>query len=392
MSLEARRQYLGAIRERYEKARRTEKTRILDEFCAVCGYTRKYAIRVLRNQASARRMRPGPKARYGPEVVRHLAILWRAMNCICSKNFKAALPLWLPLYRGHELTPEIRRLLLRMSPATIDRLLAPERRAAQLRGISTTRAQKAWIRSKIPIELLNSKITEPGFVEADTVAHCGASGAGSFAHSLTLTDLFSAWTENRACLGKDALAVLEQIKSIERGLPFILKGFACDNGTEFLNESLHSHFTERNHRPIKFVRRRPYQKNDAAHVEQKNFTHVRQLFGYERIDNPDLVGLMNEIYREYWNPLQNFFIPTLKLKEKARVGSRIQKRYDPPETPCERLLKSEQVPNALKLRLAEHRQRLNPFTLKLKLDQKLKIFFELVDISKRSKKCLGTAA
>ena len=385
MSIEARRQYLSAIQLRYQNARKFEKTRILDEFCQVCGYSRKYAIRVLQGRLKPRlSSRPGPSPLYGPALVRHLVILWEAMNRICSKKMKSALPLWLPYYRAPDFTAEIRELLLKISPATIDRHLAPHRRSS-LRGISTTQPRKmTWIKSQIPIELLHARVTEPGFIEADTVAHCGDSVAGTFASSLTMTDLQSGWTENRACLGKDSLAVLQQIQCIERSLPFPMQGFACDNGTEFLNESLLRHFQERNTRPVKFVRRRPYKKNDAAHVEQKNWTHVRQLFGYERIEDPDLVAMMNEIYRWYWNPLLNYFTPTMKLAEKTRVGAKLIKRYEKtPRTPYDRLMANPALSGLLKQPLHERRSLLNPFKLKQELDRKLKIFFQLVEIYKR---------
>lgn len=381
MSIEARREYLTSIRKRYRNSRRAEKQRILDEFCAVCGYSRKYAIRILSEQVHPRSGKPGRRPKYTPEVIEHLKVLWLLMNRLCSKNMRVALPLWLPYYSDPSCTPEIRALLVSMSPATIDRYLKPYRKDTTFRGLSATR--RSWVKSKIPIELLQGAVLEPGFIEADTVAHCGSSLLGEFIYSLTMTDLYSGWTENRACLGKSQDAVLSQIRSIERSLPFALKGFACDNGTEFLNESVYRYFTERQKRPIHFVRRRPYKKNDSAHVEQKNWTTVRQLFGYERLEDIDLSKLMNEIYQAYWNPLLNYFTPTLKLKEKTRIGAEIKKKYELPLTPAQRLLDSPVVHGSIKSRLIEHHKLLNPILLKTELDKKLKIFFQLVEIEKR---------
>lgn len=174
----------------------------------------------------------------------------------------------------------------------------------------------------------------------------------------------------------------KRIAQVEKELPFPVKGFACDNGTEFLNERLYEHWTKREN-PVDFVRRRPYQKNDSAHVEQKNYTHVRELFGYERFDHGELVPLMNEIYQQYWNPLWNYFTPVMKLKSKERVGAKIVKKYDEPKTPYQRLLLSPDLSQEDKDRLKQRMAGLNPFHLKKQLDAKLKIFFNLVDHFKR---------
>lgn len=384
MSIEAKREYLNEIRERYSKSSKAQKTAILNEFCAVCGYNRSYASRILSGTVRLRKNKPGKKPIYGPEFTQHLNTLWLSMGRICSKKMKAAMPLWLPFYKDPGCTDQLRAQLLKISPASIDRLLNKYRREVG-RGLSTTKAQLSWIKSRIPIELLHGTVTQPGFVEADTVAHCGNSTAGSYVNTLTMTDLYSGWTENRACFTKDALCVLEQIMNIEKTLPFLMLGFACDNGTEFLNESLLNYFQDRKRRPVKFVRRRPYKKNDAAHVEQKNFTHVRQIFGYERFEDQELVALMNEIYREYWNPLLNYFTPCLKLMEKTRIGGRIKKKYELPKTPYQRLLDSDEIYQGIKLKMKEYYSMLNPFRLREQLDQKLKIFFRLVEVKKASR-------
>lgn len=379
MSLETKRAYLKALWVRYKNSTKREKTVILDEFCAVCGYSRKHAIALLSNKEFPNRFcRPGPKSVYGLDVVYHLLKLWRHMGKMCSKKMKAALPLWLPFYKDKRLTAEMREQLLQISASTMDRLLKPYKKQ---KGLSTTSG--SWIKSKIPIELLTKQIEDPGCIEADTVSHCGESAAGSFISSLTMTDLHSGWTENRAVWTKAAENVLEAIEDIENSLPFKMRGFACDNGVEFLNDSLHFYFVKRETAPIKFVRRRPYKKNDAAHVEQKNFTHVRQLFGYERLDDPRLCLLMNEIYKAYWNPLLNFFTPTMKLIKKKRMGGRIKKIYDTPKPPAQRLIDHPGVPMGLKQKLKEFYSCHNPFSLKLELDKKLNTFYNLVDQTKR---------
>lgn len=377
MTLEAKKQYLTAIRERYRESTRIEKKRILDEFTQVCRYSRKYAIRVLSGLVEPRQNKPGPKAIYDFPFVQILKELWEAMDRPCSKKMVAALPIWLPHFRNASLTPKIERKLRSVSAATIDRLLRPFRHAPQ-RGMSTT--TRSALLGAIPIELLHGKVDQPGFLEADTVSHGGTSVSGVFANSLTLTDLFSGWTENRGMWGKGADRVQAAIEDIERSLPFLIRGFACDNGSEFIATDLLRFFKERP-APVKFVRRRPYKKNDAAHVEQKNWTHVRQLFGYERLDDRAMIALMNEIYRAYWNPLQNYFLPCMKLVKKERIGAKIKKTYDRPTTPCDRLLASEHVSETIKEQLRKERAAKNPFELGAQLKRRLADFTKLVRIA-----------
>lgn len=372
-------EYLRAIRERYQDSTKKMKQPILDEFCLVCGYTRKYAIRKLNGQINSRDKKPGPKKIYSEEVEKHLVILWRAMGLMCSKKMVVALPLWLPYYKDAD--DRIKSQLLKISASTIDRMLRPYKSPEQ-RGLSTTKPV-SWVKTQIPIELIHSNVTRPGFIEADTVAHCGNSTAGEYANSITMTDLCCGWTENRAVWTKDAERVTKKIKDIEDDLPFPLLGFACDNGTEFLNETLYNYFKNRTPRAVKLVRRRPYKKNDAAHVEQKNWTHVRLLWGYDRIDDESFISLMNEIYRSYWNPLLNFFTPTMKLIKKTRIGAKIKKIYDEPKTPYQRIMDSKDVDMGIKEHLYLKSSWLNPFFLRQELDKKLKTFSKLLAIHNR---------
>ena len=383
MPIQLRRVYLDTIRERYLNAPKKAKKLILDEFCMNCGYSRKYAIRILNGKITPRSKKPGPEPVYDNSFVYHLHELWIAMNQICSKNMKAALPLWLPYYGKAD--ARIEKLLVQVSPATIDRLLKPYK-AGKVRGLSTT--SPSLIKNKIPIQLLDSEITQAGFIEADTVAHCGESLHGKYINTLTMTDLMSGWTENRAVWSKEGEFIVNLIRDIERDLPFKLLGFACDNGTEFLNHDLHDYLVRRDE-PVTFVRRRPYKKNDAAHVEQKNFTHVRQLFGYERLENPQFVRIMNEIYRTLWNPLLNFFTPNLKLIKKEREGAKLRKTYDKPKTPYQRLMESEKLNPKEKAELREKMKAKNPFYLKEQLESRLKIFSQLLEEEKRIQKLRG---
>lgn len=378
MPIEVKRILLQKLKLRYLKASRKQKSLILDEFCATTELSRKHAIRLLNGEIKSHREHPGPKYKYGPEVRRHVVALWEACGRICSKKMVAAIKRWLPFYEG--VSDEDRFLLTQISSSTIDRILQSHRLLVA-KGRSLTR--QSMLKNKIPIKLLDSAVVEPGFIEADTVAHCGTSMAGEFVNTLTMTDILSAWTEVRAVWGKQSTDVLNAIKAVENVLPFKIKGFASDNGNEFLNNDLWTYFDNRPEK-VHFVRRRPYKKNDNAHVEQKNWTHVRQLLGYDRLDQQWDVDYINDLYQNYWLPLWNFFTPVMKLKSKAR--GRIIKTYDEPKTPYERLLESPHLSQEEKQMLMARAEHLNPFGLKNELEKKLKWYMRIVDIRKKQSK------
>ncbi|MDA8384079.1 MAG: integrase [Betaproteobacteria bacterium] len=383
MGKHERRAYLEQIRGRYQRAKRADKAKILDEFCAVCGYHRKHAIRLLKRRRKAQpKVRPGRKPRFDhPQLLQAIRTIWLASDQMCSKKLKAALPLWIPHYEAEygPLEPAVKALLEEISTSTLDRLLKPIRVEMPGKGLSGTKPG-TLLKNQIPIRTDNWDISQPGFVEADTVAHCGNSLAGDFVWSLTLTDIHTGWTECRATWNKGAEGVVAQIKSIEKALPFRLKGFDCDNGSEFLNYHLLRYFANHRNKPG-FTRSRPYKKNDNAHVEQKNWTQVRQLFGYHRFDDPLLVDLMNDLYANEWSLLQNYFSPSMKLKEKTRVGSRYVKKYHDPETPYQRIMDSPHITKAKKRRLESTFLALNPFELKRRIEAKLKLIFKHVSVT-----------
>ena len=379
MGKQERKAYLEAIRTRYRRASRIKKTAILDEFCAVCGYHRKYALRLLNAPFRGARKatgKPGPASRYDtPELVEALRAIWMASDQLCSKRLKAALPLWLPFYKP-PLSKEARSLLNTISAATIDRLLKPIRAKVGRKGISGTKPG-TLLKKHIPIQAGTWDVSHPGFMEADTVAHCGNSLAGDFVWSLTMTDICSGWTECRATWNKGADGVMSQIKAIQKALPFPVKGFDCDNGSEFLNWHLLRHF-QNQPQPIQFTRSRPYHSNDNAHVEQKNGSHVRQLFGYERFDNPKLVKLMNDLYANEFSLLGNFFQPTQKLASKAREGSKWVRKHSQPKTPAQRLIEHPDIADHTKDKLRDQLNALDPFQLQQQIQRKLRAIFNLL--------------
>lgn len=383
MVLRSKRDYLESIRLRYRQADRKTKGLILDEFCAICGYHRKYAVRLLRKakrktQAGRPRRQPGPKSVYQhPALVNTLKRLWFATDQMCSQKLKAAIPLWIPFYEQEfgPVADPIKEKLLQASPSTLDRLLKPYR-AEHPKGRCTTKPG-TLLKNQIPIKTAHWDVTQPGFFEADTVAHCGNSMAGDFVYSLTFTDILTGWTENRATWGRGSHGVLENIRHIEAGLPFPIRGFDCDNGSEFLNHHLVRYFTNRPKHPVAFTRSRPNKKNDNAFVEQKNWTHVRQLLGYDRLDKPELVPLINDLYANEWRLYTNVFCPTLKLKSKTKINAKYRKTYESPQTPCQRVLASEGVRDEDKVSLIQTIKELNPFTLRRIIDKKLRSIFSI---------------
>ena len=380
MSPRSKREYLAAIVVRYRRASKKVKTAILTEFCAACGYHRKHALRLIRTFRRFTEKQPvkrGRKLVYDPEALLvPLKRIWLTANLPCSKRLKAIIPLWLPGYvRTYgAISQELAGTLLRISPATIDRILQPVRATHTKHGRATTKPG-TLLKRHIPIKTNQWDESRPGFLEADTVAHCGSSTEGVFAYTLDCVDIATGWTEQRAIWGKNYQDVIEQIKDIERSLPFPILGFDADNGSEFLNYHLLRYLTDRK-RPIQFTRSRAYKKDDNAHIEQKNWTHVRQWLGYDRLDNPKAVPLMNQLYTTEWRLFQNFFCPSVKLISKERIASKTVKRYDRPQTPYQRILASSEIDVNAKENLKAIYRTLNPFTLRKSMEAKLKAIFK----------------
>ena len=394
MSRSERRAYLHAIAARYGVAGRAQKSVMLDEYCATVQVSRKHAIarigcavKALADEAAgilrAPRRRTGRPPRYAADGELFAAIhtIWEAAKRPCGKRLVALLPNWLPFYEtehGVRLSRQTRLLVRTISPASIDRLLAPARKALaeHLRGLSGTTPATEWLRSLVPVRTHHHDVDRPGSCEGDTVAHCGATIAGEFLWTLTTTDIYSGWTECASVWSKLAVGVKSALMGIEQRLPFPLTAFDSDNGTEFINYGLQQHF--HNHKPpIHFTRSRPYEKNDQAYVEQKNFSVVRQFLGYQRLDNPELNAPLNDFFAGCWRDYVNFFLPTLKLIRKETVGSKTRRVYEPiAQTPYQRVMKSRHVSSKAKAQLRLHYQTLNPFKLKREIDDTLAQIFK----------------
>jgi hypothetical protein len=380
MSPRSKREVLEAILVRYRKSARTVKTAILNEFCEACGYHRKHALRLLntfqRFNKPKKRQRGRARVYRPEELLLPLKRIWKAAYMPCSKRLKACIPHWLSGYAktyGPLPLPVI-NALLRISPATIDRMLKPERAKHRLFGRATTKPG-TLLKKHIPVKVDQWDEKRPGFLEADSVSHCGSSTEGVYASTLDCVDIATTWTEQRAVWGKGYQPVIEQIQNIERRLPFPLLGFDSDNGSEFINHHLLRYLTEGRKRPVQFTRSREYKKDDNAHVEQKNWTHVRQWLGYDRLDDPSVVPLMNDLYTTEWRLFHNFFCPSTKLISKKRIASKTIKRYDTPKTPYQRIMESPDIPEKTKQQLTEQLQDLNPFELRNAMEAKLKKIF-----------------
>ena len=370
MSRKSKWDYLKAIYFRYQKASKPLRAHILDEFCQVCGYNRKYAIRLLSGPAP-QKTNTHPKTRrptYGANMIAALTAIWEAAGYPCSARFKALLPLWLPwAVKRLALSAQTQKQLLSISPATIDRRLKPKKRQLKKRLYKRTKPG-TLLKHHIPIKTDSWNVHTPGFTETDLVSHSGNSASGEFIHSLNVTDIHSTWVESRAVMGKSQIGVLDAMKDIQQALPFKLLGIDSDNGSEFINYHLKT-FCEQNQ--IQFTRGRPYKKDDNAHIEQKNWTHVRKIFGYERYDSKQALEAMNDLYRNELRILQNLFLPSMKLLEKTRVGSKLKRRYDKPHTPLDRLLNCPQ-PDPLKIQALKNlRDTIDPFALAKRIEQKL---------------------
>lgn len=381
MSLSAKREALARIHGRYERAGRPHKTRILDEFCATCGYHRKAALRLLnRPLRTTRPKRSGPKIIY--EAALLLPVLkkvWLASDQLCSKLLKAALPEWLENQeqRSAPLPEALKEKLLQISPAQIDRLLRPARVQHPKKGLSSTRPG-TLLRHAVPTRSGPPDTSRLGSVEADTVAHCDDTTEGDYVNSITFTELFSGWTENRAVWNKSADAVLAQLRQLEQDVPYPMKDFHADNGGEFLNWALHRHLKSRPQQ-MPWTRSRAYRKNDNAHCEQKNWTHVRQLFGHDRFEHPELVALMNDLYAQEWSQSTNHFKPTFKLLRREKNNGKTKRIYEAsPQTPYQRLLASPETTEETKTSLRAQHAQLNPWALRKNIELKLKTFFTVL--------------
>jgi hypothetical protein len=375
MSKETKEEVMVRLRRRYATAGPKHKGKLLNQAVELLGYHRKAAIRAMRATplppapARLNLVLGRPKTYEPATLLPILKPIWFTTFQPCGSRLHALLPEWLPAYEldHRRIHPDVRRCLLRASARTLDRLVSPLRVGLARRG--GTRPG-TLLRQSIPIRGCWTE-EGPGWLEMDTVALCGGRLDDRHVWMLDAVDIRTAWTELRALENRSQRCTLAQITHLEKSLPFALLGLDSDNGGEFINHHLVAYLGQRP-KPVLFTRGRPYRKNDNARVEQRNWTTVRQHFGYERYDHPEVAGLMNTLCHGALGQLLNHFLPTHLLKEKRRKGNRTVRVYGPALTPYARVLAAAEVLPAKKRDLKALHQRLNPFALAREVERQKK--------------------
>jgi hypothetical protein len=373
------------MRDKYRSAKKKRKGQILDEYCGLTGHNRSYAARKLRSAKETRSYKKirrglqktrGRKRLYGPELIEPLIKVWVVLDLACSKRCKAGMDDVLDaMIRCGEFNypPKIASKLRAMSASTIDRLLAVQKKKVNLKGRSTTKPG-TLLKNQIPIRTGTDWDERcPGFVEMDTVAHCGDSAKGQYIVTLDVTDIETTWAEQRAALNKAQVHVFAEVKEIRRRLPFDLLGIDSDGGSEFINDEMYRYCATEE---ILFTRGRSYKKNDGCHIEQKNWSIVRQTVGYGRFETQKQCDLLNMIY-DYLRLLTNFYMPSQKLLSKERDGSRIIRKLDAAQTPYRRVLASKRIPQANKDVLTKLFTTLNPAKLRREVRRLVEELYDL---------------
>jgi hypothetical protein len=374
MTKTTRKELLSAIKQRYLKATRGEKTEILNEFCKSTGYNRLYAIRILQAGHQYRSWTRKRPSTYSPELLLLIIKLWELLDYPCGTRLKPQLlPLTESLVRSGEL-PEVseswQRQLRKISAKTLDRRLKRERIIRRLKKNRGATRHGSLLKSSIPIRITNWDTRRIGFMEMDTVAHCGDQLAGDFIYSLDMVEIATGWSEQIAVMGKGEAGIVTAIEAIKQGLPFDLKGLDSDTGSEFVNWHMVRWCKENN---LSFTRSRPYYKNDNAYVEQKNYTHIRRWLGYRRYDAQTQLQMINDLYRNELRQFNNFFRPVMKITSKEKVNNSVcKKKYGQALTPYQRLMQSNQIPPKTKSALQKLYESLNPVKLKEAITSKLK--------------------
>jgi hypothetical protein len=375
------REYTEAVRWRYLRSAKQDKGKILDEFTKVTGYHRKTAIRLLHrvDQPSVNKKRGRPR-QYSAIVVGALRVAWEATDRLCSKRLRPFLPELIKILRRHgesAMSAEVEDQLCRMSASTIDRLLKPWRGLGGRRPFTTTKPA-SLLKSSIPIRTFADwQEDKPGFLEADLVPHCGDSTEGFYLNTLSTVDVATGWSECVAVWGKSQERVSGAVHRVRQRLPCPLLGLDSDNGSEFVNQHL---FTYCQREKITFTRSRSYQKNDSCHVEQKNWSVVRRLIGYDRYSSRAALETLNRVYH-LLRLYVNFFQPVMKLVSKTRHGARVHKVYDTARTPYQRLLEAGVLTEAKQQELAATYSYLNPVLLLKQINENLECLWDLAERS-----------
>jgi len=375
MSQMSKREYLIQLKRKYWKAKRKVKSQLLNDFCDFTQYDRKYALYLLNNPVPAKWKRYKTRSRiYDQEVIDPLLILWRASNEICAERFHPFIPALLPkmvALKELKISNYIEKKLLKISLGTVKRIIRKTKKRSTIKIKGTTKPGSI-LKKQIAVRYGRWTDTDPGWCETDTVAHCSDDVSGEFTYSLDVIDICSGWSEQAAIWGKGEMATKEQMDVIRKRLPFKLLGLDPDNGSEFINWQM-LRYCRKNR--INLTRSRPYHKNDNAHVEQKNYTAIRQLVGYHRLDKKEQQNILNDLYANEWRLYLNFFQPTMKLKEKIRdtETKKTTKKYYEAKTPYQRLMEHSKISQQQKDMLKSAYEKLNPIVLQREIKTKLEL-------------------
>ena len=381
-------EYSKIVAKRYLLAKnRKEKGKIIDEFAATLEYHRKSAIRKLNtiNFKDSRGQRKSRERLYSGEADALLVQIWQSYGCVCGERLHPFIAEGMTVLErlGYiDDSSDVKKEVLSMSMATVKRRISGhQNRFGKGKGLSATKPG-SLLKKKIPIKTNQWDESKPGYCEIDLVAHCGGTLLGDFIYTLQFVCIKTTWTERSAVMGKGQTGVFKGIKKIEKQLPFDLLGLDSDNGGEFINHQLWKYCGENN---IDFTRSRPYMKKDNAHIEQKNWPLVRKILGYDRFDTQEQLDLINDLYDNELRLFINFFQPTMKLKEKIRVGSKYKRKYDKARTPYQRVLECPEVPEEKKEELRKLYVTLDPIKLKKAIDEKVAGIIKLAEVSKQQK-------
>jgi hypothetical protein len=379
MDMYSRNQYLKSLRNEYWQANKKDKQKILDEAEKRTNLHRKSLIRKLKPTTNLDKTKSDRKKRavtYDSQTISALVKVWKIFDHPCGQRLKPLLKDEIDRlrYLGEiNVTNRTAEQLKKISSATIDRKLKHQK---EVEHLNRKYHQKKYpqLYQLIPIKTDGWAKINPGEEQIDLVEHCGNSASGEFICSLSVVDTATGWWHGQGVMGRGQKRVFSALEHIKEKLPFDWEKIHSDNGTEFINHHLYNYC--QNER-LEFSRSRPYQKNDNCFVEQKNSTHIRQIFGYLRYDTYQELRIINDLYDNELYLYKNFFQPVMKLKEKIRIKGRIHRRYDQPRTPYQRMIKSKSVDKKTKSELQKTYAQLNPAELKRKIDQKLKLLYKI---------------
>ncbi len=377
MDMKARNQYLKVLQERYLKASKKEKGKILDEYCRNTGQTRKYVIRKINSEIPEKRSKRKKRWLYDGEVIVALVKVWEIFDYPCGQRLAPLLREEVERLRNLgelRISNEVEKKLISISPASIDRKLRHEKEVIgnlRRKGFSKP---KSLLYQKIPMRLNDWDTSQIGNLEIDMVEHCGSTKRGFYINSLSLTDIGSGWWEGAGIMGKGQEPTLKALDKIRKRTPFPWLEIHPDNDSPFINAHLLRYCEKES---IRFSRSRPGRKNDNCFIEQKNWTHVKKVLGYLRYDTTEELIIINDLYENELRLYKNLFQPVMKLKEKIREGGKVHRKYDTPKTPYQRLMESNQISEEKKGELRRIYLSLNPAQLKREIEAKLDRLFEI---------------